>query len=36
MLGTTLEFDSHNLIHNNAVVFGIKGGKVVILGMSKT
>jgi len=36
MLGPTLEFDDHNLVHNNAVVFGIKGGKVVILGMSKT
>lgn len=36
MLGPTLEFDKNNLIHNNAVVFGIKGGKVVILGMSKT
>jgi len=36
MLGTVLEFDQNNLIHNNAIVFGIKGGKVVILGMSKT
>ncbi len=36
MLGPTLEFDKNNLIHNNAIVFGIKGGKVVILGMSKT
>ena len=31
-----LEFDKNNLIHNNAIIFGIKGGKVVILGMSKT
>ncbi len=36
MLGTVLEFDQNNLIHNNAIIFGIKGGKVVILGMSKT
>jgi len=36
MLGTVLEFDKNNLIHNNAIIFGIKGGKVVILGMSKT
>jgi branched-chain amino acid transport system substrate-binding protein len=36
MLGPVLEFDKNNLIHNNAIVFGIKGGKVVILGMSKT
>ena len=36
MLGPTLEFDKNNLIHNNAVVFGIKGGKVIILGLSKT
>ena len=36
MLGPTLEFDKNNLIHNNAIVFGLKGGKVVILGMSKT
>src|SRR5688572_9018989 len=36
MLGTTLEFDQNNLIHNNAIIFTIKGGKVVIVGMSKT
>jgi branched-chain amino acid transport system substrate-binding protein len=36
MLGTTLEFDANNLIHNNAIIFMIKGGKVVIVGMSKT
>ena len=36
MLGPVLEFDKNNLIHNNAIIFGIKGGKVVILGMSKT
>jgi len=36
LLGTVLEFDANNLIHNNAVIFAIKGGKVVIVGMSKT
>jgi branched-chain amino acid transport system substrate-binding protein len=36
MLGPVIEFDKNNLIHNSAVIFGIKGGKVVILGMNKT
>ena len=36
ILGTVLEFDANNLIHNNAVIFTIKGGKIVIVGMSKT
>jgi len=36
ILGTVLEFDDHNLIHNNAVIFEIKGGKVMVVGMSKT
>ncbi|MET0208131.1 MAG: ABC transporter substrate-binding protein [Burkholderiaceae bacterium] len=36
ILGTTLEFDANNLIHNNATILGIKGGKVVVLGFSKT
>jgi branched-chain amino acid transport system substrate-binding protein len=36
ILGSTLEFDQNNLIHNNAVILGIKGGKVVVLGFSKT
>jgi branched-chain amino acid transport system substrate-binding protein len=36
ILGTVLEFDDHNLIHNNAVIFEIQGGKVVVVGMSKT
>ena len=36
ILGTVLEFDANNLIHNNAIIFAIKGGKVVIVGMSKT
>ena len=36
MLGTTIEFDDHNLAHNNAIILTIKGGKVVVLGMSKT
>jgi branched-chain amino acid transport system substrate-binding protein len=36
ILGTTLEFDANNLIHNNAVILGIKDGKVVVFGFSKT
>jgi branched-chain amino acid transport system substrate-binding protein len=36
ILGTTIEFDAHNLAHNNAIILTIKGGKVVVLGMSKT
>ena len=36
MLGTTIEFDDHNLAHNNAIILTIKAGKVVIVGMSKT
>ncbi|MET0209687.1 MAG: ABC transporter substrate-binding protein [Variovorax sp.] len=36
ILGSTLEFDANNLIHNNAVILGIQGGKVVVLGFSKT
>jgi branched-chain amino acid transport system substrate-binding protein len=36
ILGGTLEFDANNLVHNNAVILGIKGGKVVVLGFSKT
>jgi len=36
MLGTTIEFDDHNLAHNNAIILTIKGGKVLVLGMSKT
>jgi branched-chain amino acid transport system substrate-binding protein len=36
IMGTTLEFDQNNLIHNNAVIVGIKGGKVVVFGYSKT
>jgi branched-chain amino acid transport system substrate-binding protein len=36
MLGTIIEFDDHNLAHNNAIILTIKGGKVLVLGMSKT
>jgi len=36
MLGTTIEFDANNLAHNYAVILTIKGGKVVVLGLSKT
>jgi branched-chain amino acid transport system substrate-binding protein len=34
--GSPLEFDANNLLHNNAVILGIRGGKVVVLGFSKT
>ncbi len=27
-----LEFDNHTLTHDNAIVYGIKGGKIVIPG----
>ena len=36
ILGTVIDFDDHNLAHNNAIILTIKGGKVVVLGMSKT
>ena len=36
ILGTTIQFDDHNLAHNNAIILTIKGGKVVVVGMSKT
>ncbi len=36
ILGTTVEFDDHNLAHNNAIILMIKDGKVVVQGMSKT
>ena len=36
ILGNTIEFDQNNLAHNNAVILGIRGGKVVVLGFSKT
>jgi hypothetical protein len=36
MLGTTLSFDANHLVHNNAAILGIQGGKVVVLGLSKT
>lgn len=36
ILGTTIEFDQNNLAHNNAIILTIRGGKVVVLGMSKT
>lgn len=36
ILGPVLEFDGNNLIHNNAIIFTIKDGKVAIVGMSKT
>ncbi len=36
ILGSTVEFDQNNLAHNNAIILTIRGGKVVVLGMSKT
>ena len=36
ILGSTVEFDQNNLAHNNAIILTIKGGKVMVLGMSKT
>ena len=36
LLGTMIEFDENNLAHNDAIILTIKGGKVVVLGMSKT
>lgn len=36
ILGTTLEFDKNNLVHNNAVILGVRDGKVVVFGFSKT
>jgi branched-chain amino acid transport system substrate-binding protein len=36
ILGATLEFDANNLVHNNAVILGVKDGKVMVLGFSKT
>lgn len=36
MLDTVLDFDANNLVHNNAIILEIKGGKVVVVGMSKT
>lgn len=36
LLGTMIEFDENNLAHNNAIIMTIKGGKVVVLGLSKT
>ncbi len=36
LLGTTIEFDDHNLAHNNVVILGVKAGKVVVLGFRKS
>jgi branched-chain amino acid transport system substrate-binding protein len=36
ILGSVIEFDANNLAHNNAVILGIKAGKVMVLGFSKT
>ena len=36
ILGNIMQFDDHNLAHNNAVITTIKGGKVEVLGLSGT
>jgi hypothetical protein len=36
VLGAEIEFDDHNLAHNNAVIVMIKDGKVQVVGLSKT
>ncbi len=36
MMGGTLSFDDNHLAHNNVVVLTIKGGKVIVLALSKT
>ena len=36
ILGTTIDFDENNLARNNAIILTIKGGKVVVVGLSKT
>jgi len=36
ILGADITFDDHNLAHNNAVILIIKGGKVVVEGLSRT
>jgi branched-chain amino acid transport system substrate-binding protein len=36
LLGDEIEFDTHNLAHKSAVILTIKGGQIVILGLSRT
>lgn len=36
MLGGFIEFDDHNLAHNNAVILLIQDGKALVAGVSKT
>lgn len=36
MLGGNVQFDDHNLAHNNAVILLIQGGKATVAGVSKT
>jgi branched-chain amino acid transport system substrate-binding protein len=36
MLGATIEFDDHNLAHDNAIVQAIEGGKIKVVSLSKT
>jgi len=36
ILGAEIEFDDHNLAHNNAVIVMVRDGKVQVVGLSKT
>jgi branched-chain amino acid transport system substrate-binding protein len=36
ILGAEIQFDDHNLAHNNAVIVMVKDGKVQVVGLSKT
>ena len=36
MLGAMIEFDDHNLAHNNAIIQAIEGGKIKVVSLSKT
>jgi branched-chain amino acid transport system substrate-binding protein len=36
MMGASIEFDDHNLAHNNALIQAIEGGVIKVLGLSKT
>ncbi len=36
LLGDDIEFDKNNLAHKNAVILTIKGGQIVVLGLSRT
>ena len=36
LMGATIEFDDHNLAHNNALIQAIKGGRITVVGLRKT